>query len=237
MVMIPPGEFMLGSPPREPNRSPNEGPQQRVRIAQAFAMAKFETTFAEWDSCVAAGACRHRPDDDWGRGREPVSRVSWHDAKEYAAWLSAKTSKSYRLPSEAEWEYAARAGTTTAFSTGATIRPDQANFDGDYGYAGSTKGRDRRRAVEVGSFSPNAFGLHDMHGNVWEWVEDCYHGGYAGSPFGGRPAPETAGCKRVLRGGSWYDMPVVLRSAFRLREDPTDRTATRGFRLVRVLER
>jgi formylglycine-generating enzyme required for sulfatase activity len=140
------------------------------------------------------------------------------------------------LLSEAEWEYAARAGTTTAFSTGRTITTDQANFDGNSTYDGSGKGVYRQKTIEVGSLNkPNAFGLHDMHGNVWEWVEDCYQDNYNGAPTDGS-AKSSASCgSRVLRGGSWYSNPQILRSAFRLRFQPDDRNFSRGFRVARTL--
>ena len=142
MVVVPAGEFMMGSPAGEEGRSDDEGPQRKVTIAKPFAVGKFEVTFAEWDACVAAGGCKHKPDDQgWGRGKRPVINVSWDDiTKEYLPWLSRKTGKTYRLLTEAEWEYAARAGTTTPFSTGQTITPEQANFNGNYTYGGSAKG-------------------------------------------------------------------------------------------------
>jgi formylglycine-generating enzyme required for sulfatase activity len=144
--------------------------------------------------------------------------VNWNDAKAYVAWLSKATGQGYRLLTEAEWEYAARAGTTTTFSTGATITTKQANFNGNFTYGSSTKGEYRQKTVEVGSLkSPNAFGLHDMHGNVWEWVEDCWIDSYKGAPSdaSARTTACTESSRRVLRGGSWGDYPVNLRSAYR----------------------
>jgi len=164
-----------------------------------------------------------------------VINVFWADAQEYAGWLSRKTGKSYRLLTEAEWEYAARAGTSTPFSPGATITPDQANFDGDFTYGGSAKGTYRQKTIEVGSFKANAFGLHDVHGNVWEWVEDC-DTSYANAPPDGTKAPDTANCSHVLRGGSWYFSPRSLRSANRIRYPPDYRIALIGFRLARTLQ-
>jgi len=187
MVVVPAGEFMMGSPSNEESRDNDEGPQRKVTIAKPFAVGSFEATFAEWDACVAAGGCKHKPEDQgWGRGTRPVIKVSWDDiTKEFLPWLSRKSGKTYRLLTEAEWEYAARAGTTTPFSTGRTITPDQANFDGNYTYGGSSKGAYRQKTVDAGSFKPNAFGLHDMHGNVWEWVQDCYKDSYSGAPVDG----------------------------------------------------
>jgi len=235
MVVVPAGSFMMGSPAGEARRDAYEGPQHPVTIARQFAVGKFEVTFTEWDACVAAGGCKHNPGDSrWGRGKRPVINVSWDDAKEYVAWLSRKTGKTYRLLTEAEWEYAARAGTTTPFSTGPTITTSQANFHGNYTYPGSGKGVYRAKTVDVGSFPPNAFGLHDMHGNVWEWVQDCWNASYSGAPSDGS-AWTTGNCSRwVLRGGSWYDDPRYLRSAARFRDTPV-RDYFAGFRVGRTL--
>ena len=137
-----------------------------MAIEKQFAAGKFETTFEEWDACVLAGTCKHSPNDQgWGRGRRPVTNVSWEDAKEYVAWLSKKTGLKYRLLTETEWEYAARAGTNTPFSTGKTITSDEANFDGGYTYGGSEKGQYRKSTVGVGSFRPNDFDLYDYFGH------------------------------------------------------------------------
>jgi formylglycine-generating enzyme required for sulfatase activity len=235
MVVVPAGSFMMGSPESEAERRIDEGPQRKATIERPFAVGKYEVTFAEWDACVAAGACKHNPrDQGWGRGTRPVINVSWDDiGKEYLPWLSRKTGKSYRLLTEMEWEYAARAGTTTPFSTGRTITTDQANFNGNYIYRGSTKGQNRRKSVEVGSFQPNAFGLHDMHANVWEWVDDCYKDSYAGAPTAG--SASVSGCSRVLRGGSWSNGPGDLRSANRRRELSDTRNSLFGFRVGRTL--
>ena len=237
MVVVPAGSFMMGSPPSEEGRRDAEGPQRRVTIARPFAVGKFEVTFSEWQSCVNGVGCSDKPDDrGWGRGRRPVINVSWDDiTKEYLPWLSRETGKTYRLLTEAEWEYAARAGTTTPFSTGPTITTSQANFDGNYAYGGSAKGTYRQKTVDVGSFPPNAFGLHDMHGNVWEWVEDCWNATYSGAPVDG--SAWTAGdCgRRVLRGGSWFNNPVDCRSALRFWILPVDRYDFIGFRLARTL--
>jgi formylglycine-generating enzyme required for sulfatase activity len=156
MVVVPAGEFMMGSPASEESREANEDPQRKVTIAKPFAVGKFEVTFAEWDACVAAGGCKHKPEDyGWGRGKRPVINVSWDDiADEYLPWLSRKTGKTYRLLTEAEWEYAARAGTITPFSTGRTITTLLANFNGNSTYGGSAKGVDRHKTVEAGTFPP-----------------------------------------------------------------------------------
>ena len=164
--MVPAGEFMMGSPPSERGRNPDEGPQRKVTFAQPFAAGKYEVTFAQWDACVAGNGCTHKPDDKtWGRGKRPVINVSWNDAQQFVGWLAKKTGKPYRLLTEAEWEYAAR-GTTKAtdrlppFSTGPTINPNQANYDGNFIYgAGAKMGIYRQKTLDVGSFKSNAFGL------------------------------------------------------------------------------
>ena len=226
MVVLPAGTFEMGCVSGRECYE-NEKPVREVTIP-AFAMGVYEVTFHEWDACVAAGGCGgHRPGDaGWGRGRRPVIHVGWKDAQSYVEWLSAETGGSYRLPSESEWEYAARAGTTTPFHTGPTISTDQANY-GDYIYRGTT--------VPVGSFPANAWGLHDMHGNVWEWTEDCWNGSYAGAPSDGS-AWETGDCgRRVLRGGFWHSTPRDLRSAHRYGNSTGLRNNVNGFRVARTL--
>jgi formylglycine-generating enzyme required for sulfatase activity/tRNA A-37 threonylcarbamoyl transferase component Bud32 len=240
MVVVPAGSFKMGSPGSELGRKDNEGPQRVVAIQHAFAAGKFEVTFAQWHSCVDGGGCKSNPspvDFGWGKGLRPVIWVSWDDAKEYVAWLSQRTGKTYRLLSESEWEYAARAGTTTTFSTGPTITTNQANFDGSIRYGAVQKGEDRKRTIDVGSFTANPFGLHDMHGNVSEWVEDCWHQTYDGAPSDG--SAWTTGCadagSRITRGGSWKNFAVSLRSAIR----DHGRGATNihiGFRVARTLD-
>ena len=235
MVVIPAGKFTMGSPANEPGRQSREGPQREVTIARPFAVGKFEVTWDEWLACVAERGCDNDPvdkaggDNRWGRGQRPVIEVDWDDAKAYATWLSAKTGATYRLLTEAEWEYAARAGTTTAYSWGADIGKGNANCDG----CGSQW--DDKQTAPVGSFKPNAFGLHDMHGNVWEWVEDCYVNNYEGAPADGS-ARVTSDCpSRVVRGGSWNYGPRTLRSADRGWSQPDDRGIDLGFRLARTL--
>lgn len=226
----------MGSPTSEPQRDSDEGPQHQVRIGYALAVGKYEVTFAEWDACAAAGGCGgYRPDDrGWGRGNRPVINVSWDDTQRYLRWLTSRTGKRYRLLSEAEWEYAARAGTTTPFAFGATISPNQANYVGTSAYAGGPNGIHRGQTVVVGSFRPNAWGLYDMHGNVWEWVEDCSNESYVGAPSDGS-AWTGGGCsKRILRGGSWYSESRNLRSAIRVRAETDFRILYYGFRVART---
>jgi formylglycine-generating enzyme required for sulfatase activity len=187
-------------------------------------------------SCVADGGCSgYKPADRWGRGRQPVVNVSWDDAKTYVAWLSRKTNKGYRLLSEAEREYAARAGTATPFSWGASISTSQANYDGNYTYGSGSKGEYRAKTVPVDAFQPNAWGLFQMHGNVYDWVEDCYHDSYAGAPTDGSAWVSGDCSRRVLRGGSWSSNPQDLRAACRGRDSAVDRYISEGFRLGRTL--
>ena len=178
-----------------------------------------------------AATGRDSPRDyGWGRGGHPVIDVSWEDARAYAEWLSAETGERYRLPSEAEWEYAARAGTTTAYSWGNDIGQNRANCDG----CGSRW--DDEQTVPAGSFAANAWGLHDMHGNVWEWVEDCWHDSYARAPADGSTWTRGGDCgRRVVRSGSWNNAPGYLRSADRLRDGVGNRYDDVGFRLARTL--
>jgi formylglycine-generating enzyme required for sulfatase activity len=237
MVVVPAGSFTIGSPAGEEGRSDDEGPQRGVRFGRPFAVAKFEATFAEWDACVADGGCKHNPSDQgWGRGNRPVINVSWDDiTKEYLPWLSRKTGKSYRLLTEAEWEYAARAGTTTPFWWGSSITTKQANYAGTYTYGGGQKGEYRQKTVPVDSFAANPWGLYNVHGNVWEWVQDCRNDSYNGAPSDGS-ARTTGNCGvRVLRGGSWYYVPRNLRSAGRNWISPDFRSGDVGFRVGRTL--
>jgi formylglycine-generating enzyme required for sulfatase activity len=236
LVVIPAGSFEMGSPSFEDGRSGNEGPQRTVRVSGALAVGKFEVTFSQWDACVSSGGCSNRPDDrGWGRDARPVINVSWDEAQQYVRWLSGRTGKRYRLLTEAEWEYAARGRSVTPFSFGATISPDQANYDGNYTYGGGRRGVYRQQTVPVGSFPANNFALHDMHGNVWEWVEDCYGDSYAGAPSDAS-VPVTGGtCSaRVRRGGSWGSTPLDLRSAYRYRGSPGLRVDSIGFRVART---
>jgi len=238
MVVVRAGQLVQGSPPSEVGRSINEGPQHQVTINAYFAVARYETTFEEWDACVAAGGCGDTPSDKgWGRPRHPVVGVSWLDAQQYVAWLCKRTGLGYRLLTEAEWEYAARGGTTTAFSTGDTITGDDANFDARYTYGEGHKGEYRKRATRVGTFKPNGFGLYDMHGNVWEWVQDCWHKDYADLAQAGTVSRYKCNERaRVLRGGSWVDTARNLRSSHRNRNVPEYRHPTVGFRVGRALD-
>jgi formylglycine-generating enzyme required for sulfatase activity/uncharacterized caspase-like protein len=237
MVVVPAGSFTMGSPAKEGSRG--DETQHPVTFARPFAVGKFATTFAEWDACVADGGCNgYRPEDQgWGRGKRPVVNVNWDDAKAYVAWLSKKTGRTYRLLSEAEREYVTRAGTTGPFWWGSSISTRQANYDATATpYGNSRKGEFRERTVAVDSFQPNPWGLYQVHGNVWEWTEDCWNSNYNGAPADGS-AWTTGDCsRRVLRGGSWYGLPWQLRSADRFSTEPTGRNETKGFRVARELE-
>jgi formylglycine-generating enzyme required for sulfatase activity len=231
MVIVPAGSFMMGSPDTEPERSSDEGPQHSVTIARPFAVGKYAVTFEEWDACVAAGGCTHKPHDQgWGRGRQPAINVSWEDAQAYMAWLSKKTGNAYRLLSEAEWEYAARAGSTTRYPWGQEPGSNNANF------GGSGSRWSGKQTAPVGSFAPNAFGLHDMIGNVWEWTQDCWHDSYESASADGRPWENATDCgQRVVRGASWSGNPRNIRVANRNRVEPGLRDGNLGFRLARTL--
>jgi formylglycine-generating enzyme required for sulfatase activity len=227
----------MGSPATEEGRMSNEGPQAEVTLAKPFAVGKYAVTFTEWDACVAGGGCNgYRPGDDGRpRGRQPVVNVSWEDAEAYVAWLGKSTGKRYRLLSEAEREYVTRAGSTTPFWWGASISTEQANYDGTATYGGGKKGEYRQRSLPVDTFAPNPFGLHQVHGNVSEWVSDCWRGSYQGASSEGTGGSSEDCGRRVLRGGSWYDSPNLLRAAARQGFYPAYRSNKIGFRVARSL--
>jgi formylglycine-generating enzyme required for sulfatase activity len=232
MVMIPTGLFAMGSMASEAGHQSSEEPQHNVTIANPFAVAKFEVTFAEWDACAAGGECAsHIDDGGWGRGRQPVINVSWDDTQHYVKWLSRITGKTYRLLTEAEYEYAARAGTQTAYPWGDEIGHSNANC------AACGSRWDLAQPAPVGSFAPNRFGLYDMVGNVWEWVEDCLHEDYSDAPPVDGSAWMTGGdCgKHRLRGGSWTSDPEGIRSAIRGRGRTDERATIISFRVSRTL--
>jgi formylglycine-generating enzyme required for sulfatase activity len=255
LVVVPAGSFVMGSPAGEEGRYLDEGPQRMVTIARAFAVGKFEVTFGEWDACVAGGGCRgYRPSDEgYSPVNTPVINVSWDDAKAYVSWINTLQTAGkgkYRLLSEAEWEYAARAGTTTPYPWGTRSARDFANYGSDtvvegigkcliggvIGLCGGTGGRDQWQKLSPrGSFPANGFGLFDMHGNVWEWTEDCYNGSYVGAPSDGSARRSGDCSRRVLRGGSWFVIPQALRSAIRGWNSPSGRYNSGGFRVARTL--
>jgi formylglycine-generating enzyme required for sulfatase activity len=280
LAFIPAGSFLMGSPEHEPHRSKTEGPQHEVTLA-AFWMARTPITQAQWREVASWPKINLdlKPDPSRFKGdNRPVEQVSWLDAMEFCHRLSQRTGKNYTLPSEAQWEYACRAGTTTPFHFEPTISTDVANYDGNYIYGQGSKGIYRQQTIDVASFPPNAWGLHDMHGNVWEWCLDQWHDGYEWAPTDGNAwmegdslgeCPAAACCaagrgsaspgtaarltattttrapasaavvsasvasdaNRLLRGGSWYDVPRNCRSACRGNDHPDNRNVNVGFRV------
>ena len=231
MVVAPPGSFRMGD--LSGGGDVDEGPVRTVTIARAFAIAKHETTFAEWDACAAAGACRGGVSDiGLGRDRRPVMLVTWRDAMDYAGWLSDVTGQAYRLPSESEWEYAARAGSETRFPWGDEVGRGHANCE-ECGMPWEDP-----RTAPVGSFPANAFGIHDMVGNVYEWVADCGHDTYAGAPSDGSAWEAGDGpCMwRTMRGGSWCSLPRASRPANRVKVPDVFHDVHVGFRVARSLD-
>ena len=237
MVKIPAGSFLMGSPEDEPERSEAEGPQHEVTLG-AFFMAQTPITQAQWRA-VAGWQKLERdlnPDPANFKGaNRPVEMVSWFDALEFCRRLSQRTGQRYGLPSEAQWEYACRAGSTTPFHFGATLTPDLANYNGNHVYGNGPKGTYREQTVEVASFAANGWGLHDMHGNVWEWCADHWHGSYKGAPTDGsawfNPKAEEHE-SRLLRGGSWLNHPGYCRSACRPHHQPGGVNHYVGLRVV-----
>jgi formylglycine-generating enzyme required for sulfatase activity len=248
LVVVPVGTFTMGSPKQNSVREEpicstqsceetvsyeRERPQHNVTIAKPFAVSKFEVTFDDWDACVAYGDCPHANDSGWGRGDQPAINVSWGDAQLYVAWLSKMTGKTYRLVSEAEWEYAARGGTRTEYSWGDELEPNdhRANC-----YGCGNRG-DPNQSVGVGHYDANAYGLYDMAGNVSEWVEDCFHNNYEGAPDDGSPWVADGECSlRTLRGGSWKFDSDSLRSWSRQWLTSNERMHDLGFRVARTLD-
>jgi formylglycine-generating enzyme required for sulfatase activity len=251
MVRIPGGSFTMGSTSTETSRAgvpdqfaASERPPHAV-VIRSFALAKYDVTFDDWDACVNDGGCDgYRPDDHgWGRGKRPVINVSWADAQSYITWFSAKRGHSFRLPTEAEWEYAARAGTTTAYYWGDAIGDNNANC----GHCGSAW--DGKKTAPVGSFAANPWGLYDMSGNVWQWTFDCWHDNYSGAPNDGSSWTTTYGisslgmtsaipgctAQSVIRGGAWNGDPRYLRSATRHWGKAGERHFNLSFRLALTL--
>jgi len=237
MIVVPSGTFEMGSLETEERRGSDEGPRRTVVIAEPLAVGVYEVTFTEWDHCVSEGGCRgYRPDDSgWGRGRRPVMDVSWNDAKAYVAWLSERSGSRYRLATESEWEYFARAGTTSRYWWGDEVGVGMAWWVGSHG-------DNDRQTAPVGSFAPNPFGLYDVHGNVWEWVEDCWSENYGRASSNGVVQRHDPPCKRrVVRGGSWSTSSDHLRSANRSWKGPDYRGGAqgvdrgKGFRVVKDL--
>ena len=249
MIRVPRGRFLMGSPPGEAGGSNDERPQHEVSFAREFAVGRFPVTFAQWAAALADSAVDHVPKDyGWGVGNRPVIDVSWDDAQKYIGWLSERSGKPYRLPTESEWEYVARAGTTSPFWCGSTISSVQANFDARYAYGDIRPGEYRKRTVPVDTFQPNPWGLYQVHGNVWEWCQDSWVDGYHDGPRDGtaREPAETVRSRsffslpdgvhvRVVRGGSWKTLPKDLRSARRSSFPQNYRGNSIGFRVARQL--
>jgi formylglycine-generating enzyme required for sulfatase activity len=243
MVYIPAGSFMMGSPENELERTSTESPQHRVNIP-AFFIGKYQVTQAQWKAVAALTKVKIDLDSDpssFKGDRLPVESVSWLDTLEFCRRLSKETGKDYRLPSEAEWEYACRAGTITPFHFGEMITPELVNYNGEYPYADAPKGEYRKKTTPVGRFPANAFGLYDMHGNLWEWCADDWHDNYERASTDGSiwiediknyEAPETG---KLLRGGSWYNLALNCRSACRFHFVARLRAFDIGFRVVAFL--
>jgi formylglycine-generating enzyme required for sulfatase activity len=226
MVEIPAGSFKMGSPAGEKGRGENEGPQHTVNVP-TFFMGRFAVTQEQYQQVMDKNPSRFKG------AKRPVESVSWNEAVEFCKKLSQKTGRTYRLPSEAEWEYAARAGTTTPFHFGQTLTTALANYNGEYNYRSEPKGMYRQQTTEVGSFPPNDFGLYDMHGNVWEWCQDTWHNSYKGAPVDGRAWIDNENqSHRLLRGGSWLYTPGSCRSADRYWDFPDLDDHYIGFRVV-----
>lgn len=226
MVVLPAGKFLMGTAGEDAG---NEGPQREVTIPKPFAVSKTEITFAQWDVCFEAGACQKLSDNTWGRDDRPAILMNWEEAKEYAAWLSKLTGAKYRLLSEAEWEYAARGGNPGKWSFG-----DDETKVGEYAWFTENSGGKTQPVMKK---KPNAFGLYDMHGNVFEWVEDCWNNSYESAPEDGSVWTTEECSSRVARGGFWLNTPDFLRSADRIRFTTDIRNNYLGFRVGRTLER
>ena len=225
MVVVPAGSFEMGCVSGEACYE-DEMPVHAVTIARPFAVSKYEITFEDYDRFTGPDGV---DDEGWGRGRRPVVNVSWEDAKEYTAWLSSQTGQAYRLLTEAEWEYAARAGSTTQFAWGSHIGEERANC------GGCATEWDFFQTAPAGSFAPNSFGLHDVHGNVWEWVEDCWNHDYSGAPSNGEAWLSGDCSRRISRGGSYDDFHYDLRSAVRFANAPGESNKSLGFRVARAV--
>ncbi|MEB3295575.1 MAG: formylglycine-generating enzyme family protein [Synechococcales bacterium] len=246
IVLIPPGQFLMGSPHNELERQPSEGPQHLVTIQQPFFMGQYQVTQAQWEQVAKMKQVKRKlkaKPSHFNGNNLPVEQISWLDAEEFCLRLSAHTKRNYRLPSEAEWEYACRAGTTTPFHFGETIDAKLANYQaqdqkslrwsGKYGRG--VLGEYRAKTTPVGTFPANNFGLYDMHGNVWEWCLDHWHDNYQGAPTDGSAWIDPAAgenAHRILRGGSWFSAPWWCRSAFRVRDSADYRNNFFGFRVV-----
>lgn len=249
MVLVPAGTFNMGTTQADWDKlvandffisqTLEETPQHLVTHNKSFAISQYEISFAEFDACVDAGGCSYRPDDaGWGRGKHPVINVSWNDANQYVRWLSQQTGDKYRLPTEAEWEYAARAGTTGNYSVSEPLSFTKANYGAStYDTDSNGKPQYMTNTMPIDSFSPNPWGLYNVHGNVWEWTADCVTQNYAQAPNQGNIPVSTGNCQnRILRGGSWFSKSEDVRSASRYSLASEQRMIDVGFRIVKELD-
>lgn len=227
VMIVPPGIFIMGTN----QGAKQEGPAVPVRVRAPFAIGKYETTFDQWAACVKDLGCAVEPDDHrWGKGRRPVMNVDWETAQQYTKWLTRKTGQTYRLPSEAEWEYAAKGGKTTEYPWGNDVGQNKANCR-QCGTPWSGKG-----TAPVGAFEPNPFGLYDMNGNVWEWTLDCWNENHEGRPKDTAPRLEGDCALRAMRSGSWYYFSRLSRSVYRFKNRADVKSYNIGFRVVRELK-
>jgi formylglycine-generating enzyme required for sulfatase activity len=244
MVVVPAGQFIMGATEDETGSTRDERPRHQVSFARPFSVGRFSVTLSEWDACVAAKGCSYRPSDQgWGRGTQPVIDILWEDAREYVAWLSRTTDRPYRLLSESEREYVARAGTTTAYWWGDSFEPMQANYAAGNRILFSASMSDSQQSIAKGrtapvqSFAPNPWGLYQVHGNVYDWVEDCWHANYDGAPADGS-AWMMANCDaHVLRGGAFSRNMENARSAARIWFGSANRIIYMSVRVARTLGR
>jgi formylglycine-generating enzyme required for sulfatase activity len=241
MIAVGPGHFLMGASEEESGSTGNERPQHEVSFAEPFAIGRFAVTMSEWDACVADRGCSYRPaDHGFGRGTQPAINILWDDAQEYVAWLSRKTGRSYRLPSEAEREYVARAGTTTAYWWGDEFLPAQANCDSaNRGLiaASTADAQASARPLPVQSFAPNPWGFYQVHGNVYDWVEDCWNDNYNGAPSDGSAWTDGRCDRHVLRGGAFSRNAQTARSAARLWSASPNRMIYMSVRVARTMRR
>jgi len=226
LVLVPAGSFTMGNNASDPS----EKPAHHVTVGHPFAIGRFEVTVEQWNACADAGGCQRIATNAASAKNAPARDVSWDDAQQYVAWLTKTTGKAYRLPTEAEWEYAARGGTSTTFWWGDQMRKGTANCK-DCGEPWSVDA-----PAPVGSFAPNPFGLYDVNGSVWEWVSDCWHSSYKGAPADGRNWDEPACSSRVIRGGSWLEGASYMVSSTRFKYSSSVRQSQNGFRVARDMK-
>ena len=235
LVRIPAGEALIGASMGDPDAESWEEPRHLVEFAAPFGLGRYAVTFAEFDAFCAATDRRKPRDLGFGRDRRPVLNVTFADAEAYCEWLNETVGPGWRLPSEAEWEYACRAGSRGPFNIVGRLTIDHANFDPTDGAGGSTPRGSRQQTVEVGELSANGWGLYEMHGNVWEWCADHWNDSYEGAPLDGAPWLTGDDSKAPARGGSWMNEVTYLRSSARLGIERKTKSARIGFRVARTL--